>query len=789
MKQLLIPFLVACFLAPGSVWFSSASLVPQISGVQTPRRQVPGGLPLVADLAQKRARVPSFQHIGPITVVLASRDPKGLQELIAAQQDPASPEYHQWLTPQEFGDRFGRLPQEYAQLGEWLRSTGLTVSHQWPNRLQLTVGGPAEAVERAFNVQLDEYQLKDEVGFAANRLPAVPAAFPFIKGISGLHSFTRFQPMVSETRLTPDVAQTGNTFSQRGPSNLMAPADIATVYNLKPLLDQGLDGSGVTIAVAARCDFNVSDPVAFRSQFNLPPKDPIKVFPFGPRPNRGGVEEVEAVLDVEWAGATAPDATVKSIIAPDIDFSIQAITNNLPEAKVISVSFGGCERFNGLEVAEFIEMLFAQAATQGQSILVSSGDNGVADCLRIDGTTAPSVNVLASPPQATGVGGTNVDPQFDPNGNATRNGGETGWTGSGGGDSIFFPKPAFQTGVGVPDTTVRTVPDVALLAGSPAYAYIIRGALAGVGGTSVSTPCWAGLCAILNEAKQTNGLGNINPEIYRLGNAQATGAGAQVFFDTLTGNNSFGAVQGFTCQAGYDRVTGWGSYNAALFVENFRAQPVTDTVAPTISLQSPVGGEEILLTDTSEIRWTSTDNVGVVSHDILLSLDSGATFNETIVTGLPATTLSFQWTPADYLEPTTQARIAVRAIDAGFNFGTASSPADFSLIAGVDTEPPSVRVIYPNGDEKLKSKSSTTITWLSSDKSDIRGHEIFLSTDGGQTFPTKLGNASGTANSFVFEIPASLKTKKGMIRVVATDMVGNVGQDESNGVFTIKKKK
>ncbi|HNC45006.1 MAG TPA: hypothetical protein PLU80_12645, partial [Acidobacteriota bacterium] len=107
----------------------------------------------------------------------------------------------------------------------------------------------------------------------------------------------------------------------------------------------------------------------------------------------------------------------------------------------------------------------------------------------------------------------------------------------------------------------------------------------------------------------------------------------------------------------------------------------------------------------------------------------------------------------------------------------------------VDTEPPSVRVIYPNGEEKLKSKSSTTITWLSSDASDIRSHEIFLSTDGGQTFPTKLGEASGTANSFIFEIPKSLTTKKGMIRVVATDMAGNIGQDESNGVFIIKKKK
>ncbi|HNC45814.1 MAG TPA: protease pro-enzyme activation domain-containing protein, partial [Acidobacteriota bacterium] len=146
MKQILIPFLVACFLAPGSMWVSSVSPVSQISAVHIPQRQVPGGLPFVADLVKTQARVPAFRHIGPLTVVLASRDPKGLQDLLAAQQNPASPEYHQWLTPQEFGNRFGRLPQEYAQLQEWLRSTGLTVSQQWPNRLQLTVEGPAEAV-------------------------------------------------------------------------------------------------------------------------------------------------------------------------------------------------------------------------------------------------------------------------------------------------------------------------------------------------------------------------------------------------------------------------------------------------------------------------------------------------------------------------------------------------------------------------------------------------------------------------------------------------------------------
>ena len=326
----------------------------------------------------------------------------------------------------------------------------------------------------------------------------------------------------------------------------------------------GITGSGVTIAVPAASDFDLADVALFRRNGTLPAGAIVKHF-VGAQTITGGDALTEALIDVEWAGALAPEATIVAVIgAGDLTNAIngaltEAITKNL--APIVSVSYGVCELF-GSPVAPFYDTLFKQAAAQGQSVLVASGDTGVTGCA--PDNLARSVDVLAASPWVTGVGGTQLDPLFDADGNATGWGGEVVWNdsgASGGGVSTIFQRPAWQAGPGVPPGVMRVVPDVAFPASSrsPGFVIAIGGRGTTVGGTSVGTPVWASLVALL--VQQKGRLGLLNPELYRLGALQA-GGGPAVFHDVVQGTNGFGAVSGFVAGPGYDAATGWGSFDA-----------------------------------------------------------------------------------------------------------------------------------------------------------------------------------------------------------------------------------
>src|SRR5207253_1409233 len=148
----------------------------------------------------------------------------------------------------------------------------------------------------------------------------------------------------------------------------------------------------------------------------LPAKDPKKILPFGPIPNRGGGEEIEVLLDAEWGGAVAPATNVIVVITQDVDISLQYFVNKMPEVKIISISFGLCEQKLGEQRARMFHDIYSQAAAQGQTVFVSTGDDGANDCG--DGR-GQQVNGLASSPNCVAVGGTTLDPIFDEIGNAT----------------------------------------------------------------------------------------------------------------------------------------------------------------------------------------------------------------------------------------------------------------------------------------------------------------------------------------------------------------------------------
>ncbi len=511
-----------------------------------------------------------------------------LELLMAAQNDPASSAYHRWLTPEEYGQRYGASQNDVEQIVNWLAGHGLDSVEIGPSRSSIVFSGAAAQVEEAFHTQIHAYRVGSELHHANASDPEIPYALSdVVAGIVSLHDF-RSEPM--HTALQPPVTE----FSA-GNTHYMGPADFATIYDVAPLYQQGINGTGQSIAIVGRSNIKISDVRQFRSTFGLPANDP-QIIVNGANPGvLGSGEESEADLDVEWSGAVARNATIRFVVSASTNssdgayLSAQYIVNhNL--APVMSMSFGLCEAALGASGNSFINSLWQQAATQGMSVFVSSGDSGAAGCDAASASRAVAgraVNGLCSSPYSTCVGGTqfsdsNYSLYWAPSNTGTMGSAlsyipETVWNASavsglwagGGGASAVYAKPAWQNGVGVPADGKRDVPDVSLSAAvHDGYLIFMNGNNWVSGGTSAASPSFAGLMALVIESRGAR-QGNANPVLYSLANNQRYG-GAAVFHDIKTGNNSVPGVTGFTAVAGYDQATGLGSVDADVLVNHWK---------------------------------------------------------------------------------------------------------------------------------------------------------------------------------------------------------------------------
>jgi subtilase family serine protease len=532
-----------------------------------------------------------------------------LEHLLGDLQDPASPRYHQWLTPEQFGAAFGPRPEEIAQVTSWLAGAGFTVEGVPPGNMSILFSGTAGLVEQAFRTAIMEYRVQGRTRYANAVDPSIPAAMaPLVAGVVSLNNFPR-RPMNTGARPLVNDSSGGHW---------LAPVDFATIYNLTPLYNAGIDGSGVTIAIAGR-----THPAAaqsnwnqFRTYMGLLANTPTIAIPTtGNDPgDQGADEDNEADLDVEWSGAVAKGASIlfvtsgsnAGVSADGVDLSAQYIvTHNL--APVMSVSFGECEAQMAAEniftttVQQFYQNLWSQAAAEGITVCVASGDNGDEGCTDANGNPLPeaAVNGLGSTPYNICVGGTEFNDSTGtwwsstvsqlPFTTATALGyiPELAWNealssgeaASGGGASAYYARPSWQSAPGVPSgATQRLVPDVAL-ASSTAVPYIIYSpdpsspqetpALLGVGGTSAASPAFAGIMALLIQLTRGQRQGNANYTLYYLGSNQYGGNGAAAFHDITQGNNSMPGLAGFPAGTGYDEVTGLGSVNAQTLVDDW----------------------------------------------------------------------------------------------------------------------------------------------------------------------------------------------------------------------------
>jgi pro-kumamolisin-like protein/Big-like domain-containing protein len=616
----------------------------------------------LATPANDRGEVPPDLPMERMLLVLtrgASAE-SALQSLLARQQDKSSPDFHAWLSPAQFGARFGVSPSDLQQLTGWLESHGFRVKHVGQGAMSIEFSGTAGQVKNTFHTAIHSYLVNGEKHYANASDPQIPVALAsVVAGIDTLHNF-RKKPAIHVLGKASRIANTSLwqpefTFNgAAGVEHYLAPGDFSIIYNTASLYQNGIDGTGQSVAIVARSNINLSDAQIFRIAFGLPVNDP-QIILDGPDPgNLLGNEETEADLDVEWSGAIAPMATIKFVVSAStnstdgVDLSsLYIVDNNL--APVLSASFGQCEQSLGQAENTFFNNLWEQAAAQGITAVISSGDSGSAGC-DSDSQTTPAtqglaVNGLASTPFNIAVGGT----EFNENGadsnywSATNGPNQTSALGyipenvwnescadpnvcgvaslfaSGGGASTLYGKPSWQAGRGVPNDGKRDLPDVSLDAAAGHDGYLLcqdgicttnaSGQLINaelVGGTSAGAPTFAAILALI--AQKTNSRqGQANFVLYPLAagqsaancNASAPPQAQCIFNDITVGNNNVPGQTGFSATPGYDLATGWGSVNAGNLATNWQNVTFRSTLTTLqLSSTSVTHGQPVTATAT-----------------------------------------------------------------------------------------------------------------------------------------------------------------------------------------------
>jgi subtilase family serine protease len=465
-----------------------------------------------------------------VSVSLKLRNADQLHQFLAAVADPHSPQYRHYLTPAQFAAQYGPTQASVDAVVAHLKANGLKVTQVSANRQDVEASGPASAMQQAFGTSINSYYdaSQNRTFYANATAPQLPAdVADVVQGVAGLDN--HYLPHHDS------VASPNSGIYGLWPSDLRAAYDVPA----------SATGAGETVGLWEFDGFVQSDINAFDKKFGITASAPTveKVDGGQGTPTSGGQTEVD--LDIEAIQGMAPGASQIVYEAPEpssnasfeqeeIDEANQIVSDD--SVQVVSMSWGMCEASRTAATMQSADNAFAQGAAEGIGWYAASGDSGSADCsLRRTGVDFP-----ASDPNVTGVGGTTLTVS------GGGYGGETAWSGSGGGVSTVFSAPSYQAGSGGKET----VPDVAADADPSSGLTIYSGGRwGGVGGTSLAAPLWASFATLYD---QTTGgdLGSANAQLYA---AAGSGSG---FHDITSGNNG-----GFTAGPGYDEVTGNGSYD------------------------------------------------------------------------------------------------------------------------------------------------------------------------------------------------------------------------------------
>ena len=560
-----------------------------------------------------------------LMMVLKPPDPAALRSFVEQVSDPSSAHYRNYLTPGQFGRRFGAPAGEVQSVRRALRAHGLTPGAVAANHLEIPLTATAGQVERAFSLHFERRALAGGTeAVVASAPPALDSQIaPDVQTVLGLTSLGSPRPLLVRPALgaraplvpgsaagaaaRPHVVTGGPqpcsaASSTAGQDHAYTADQIASAYGFAGLYAAGDQGQGVTIAEYELEPYDSGDVTAYQSCYGTHASVSNVTVDGGAGTGQGSGE---AALDIENAIGLAPRADFLVYEGPNASqtvpgsgpYDLLSAIVNQDRANVISISWGYCEQIEGGTGAEAENTLFEQAAAQGQSVLAADGDNGSEDCNGSGGVPDPQLAVddPSSQPFVTGVGGTSLGSLGPPPAEAVWNGGgnPTGLFGlasgaSGGGVSGLWSMPGYQSGApsglnvinqnssrsscGASSGYCREVPDVAANA-DPNTGYVFyfngSGAASGpqgwqaVGGTSAASPVWAALLAVADASSACHGspVGFANPALY---DAAASGYAAD-FHDVTSGNNDFTGTNGgrFPAAPGYDMATGLGSPNAA----------------------------------------------------------------------------------------------------------------------------------------------------------------------------------------------------------------------------------
>jgi pro-kumamolisin-like protein/Big-like domain-containing protein len=644
-----------------------------------------------------------------------------LDQLLEQQQDNSSPNYHRWLTPQQFGADFGPAAADIQTITTWLQSHGFQVTRASKGGIVIEFSGTAGQVQEAFHTSIHKYVVNSQQQYANSSDPQIPAALvPVVAGVRSLNNFPA-KPMNHPAGVFRRDKDSGKILPVGplpipqfnagvgcgilgGPCEFLGPFDLATIYNVMPLWNEAapIDGTGQTIAIVGETEINPADWTGFWNMFGVAtPKGTLNIIHDGPDPGFQG-DEPEADIDTQWSSAVAKGATIDLVISQTtevtlgVDLSAEYIVdNNL--AGVMSESYGICELFIGTTGNTYYNLLWQQAAAQGITVFVSSGDQGSAACDggNLDAQFGLAVSGFESTPFNVSVGGTDFNdltttenfwnvtnnpnqanakgyiPEMTWNDTCTNSEifpftktttaeqtcnntqvqeeGFLGIAGGSGGASDCttsnglaqgsctggYSKPSWQQNIpGVPADGKRDVPDVSLFAsnGFNGSGYIVcesdvtgscnlgNDQFLGFGGTSVSSPAFAGIMALINQ-KTGERQGNANYVLYKMAATAAnscnsstvpsTGTNNCIFYDIPVGStiampcakgspncttssaaDSIGVLSGYSTTSGYDLATGLGSVNVqnlvnqwSTFAGQFKATKFSSfTLGPPITI-------------------------------------------------------------------------------------------------------------------------------------------------------------------------------------------------------------
>lgn len=753
-----------------------------------------------------------------------------INALLTAQQDPKSPLYHQWLTQEEYGARFGLSDADVAALSAWLASQGFTVREVAPSRNMVTFSGNVGQAESAFHTAIHDIQVDGAVHQANVTDISLPKAFIGTVGyVTGLNGF---RPKGHLAKARPEFT------SHSSGSHFLSPGDWATIYNVAPVYTAGTTGSGMHVGIVGQTYIPQTDVDNFRSAAGLP----ATLLTYYCTTSSTGscsattdesVDDVaEADIDVEWSGAIAKSATVDYIYtsaASNGNGVYDALTYAITTYKVggsvvpvISMSYGSCETDltgSGAAYRASMDVYFAQAATQGQTLLNSSGDDGAAECDYTESSAAHGLVASwpATSPNFTGVGGTEFNADGTPANPQT--GADAYWTYSstadiissaiqyipetswndtaynqslkstnglsatGGGVSLIYPAQTWQpTPSGFTGTSMRFSPDISFTASPDHDGYLVctqnftgttvasstgstctdgfrygsaTGNLTVYGGTSCSSPSFAGLLTLIVQAGGK--LGAVNSKLYAL--AANSSSYASIFHDVTTGNNivpcTAGAAgntingvndcttgsMGYSATTGYDLVTGLGSANGM----NLYSALTNALSASSTALQ--LSGSSVNLNGSINLTATvSSTSSGTPTGTVTFYVGSTSLGTATLNGSDTATLSNVAVTVANGFSVGTDSLTAIYSGDT--TFATSTSTAQTLTVNGLTTTVTPVASTNPVAIGQSETLTATLGTTAATGSVTFRIGSVTLGTGTVSNGVATLTLAASVANGF-----------------------------------------